>query len=145
MVRRAALAIWVAGEATIGNTCDMKIGPSRPLNVVERSVLELLLSADFDGVDALRAQAADVEVVGRCGCGCPSVDLDVAPSARLAVGLTSRLVPSELEILPVGEEPPGQVILFIDGGRLSYLEYVYFGDVPTDWPESRRLTPVPRT
>jgi hypothetical protein len=46
----------------------------RALTRRERSTLDALLSVDFEGVDALRSQSADVAVVGRCGCGCPSID-----------------------------------------------------------------------
>jgi hypothetical protein len=46
----------------------------RPLTERERAVLDALLSVEFEGVEELRAQAADVVVVGRCTCGCPSID-----------------------------------------------------------------------
>jgi hypothetical protein len=48
-------------------------------------------------------------------------------------------VPSELEVVPAGDEPPGQVIVFADDGRLSYLEYVFFGETPTTWPDPGRV------
>jgi hypothetical protein len=46
----------------------------RPLTARERDVLTALLAADFRGVARLRQQAADVQVRGKCGCGCPSID-----------------------------------------------------------------------
>ena len=46
----------------------------RPMTARERAVLTALLSADFEGVERLRAQAAQAQVFGGCGCGCPSVD-----------------------------------------------------------------------
>ncbi|REH39260.1 hypothetical protein BCF44_113115 [Kutzneria buriramensis] len=101
-------------------------------------MLDLVLSADFDGVHELREQARSAVVVGRCKCGCPSIALEVsddAPAARLA----SRLVPSEGDIL---DEPRGQIILFLDDGRLSYLEYVWFGDRPSEWPDPSRVRVV---
>lgn len=101
-------------------------------------MLDLLLSSDFAGADELREQAKSAVVVGGCDCGCPSVDLR-APRGASAVGLSSRLVPCELEVAPAGEEPPGQVILFADDGRLSYLEYVFFGETPAKWPDPRRV------
>ena len=45
----------------------------RPLTPRERAVLDTLLGST-DG--ALRSQAADVRVVGTCGCGCPSIDFE---------------------------------------------------------------------
>ncbi|MEV4601815.1 hypothetical protein AB0K15_30985 [Amycolatopsis sp. NPDC049253] len=119
----------------------MKIDPPRPLTAKERAILDLVLSPDFAGAAELRHQSTSAVVVGRCACGCPSVDLrteDSAPIARPG----SRLVPSELEVLPSGDEPPGQVILFTDGGRLSYLEYVWFGEPSTEWPELSRVRVV---
>ncbi|WIX75960.1 hypothetical protein QRX50_31360 [Amycolatopsis carbonis] len=116
----------------------METDPPRPLTGQERLMLDLLLSSDFVGAPELREQSRSAVVVGRCGCGCPSVDLltsDSAPIARVA----SRLVPSELEVLPAGEEAPGEVILFADDGRLSYLEYVYFDRPPADWPDPSRV------
>jgi hypothetical protein len=56
--------------------------------------------------------------------------------------LDSRLLPSELEIVPAGDEPPRQVILFADDGRLSYLEYVLYGRTPTEWPDPSRAQVV---
>jgi hypothetical protein len=37
-------------------------------------VLEALLAVDFQDVEALRRQVAEVAVVAMCGCGCPSID-----------------------------------------------------------------------
>jgi hypothetical protein len=119
----------------------VKIDPPRPLTAEERLMLDLVLSSDFDGVDELREQAKAAVVVGRCDCGCPSVDLQVEGRVP-AVRLDSRLVPSELEIVPVGDEPPGQVIVFADDGRLSYLEYVFFDDTPEVWPDPSRVQVV---
>jgi len=46
----------------------------RPMTARERAVLTALLTVEFDGVERLRAQAANAQVVGGCGCGCPSID-----------------------------------------------------------------------
>jgi hypothetical protein len=47
---------------------------ARPLTQREQAVLEALLMVDLDNVETLRRQAAEVVVVGTCGCGCPSID-----------------------------------------------------------------------
>jgi len=49
----------------------------RPLNKSERDALNYLLAADFPGVEELREQARVASVVGRCPCGCASVDFSV--------------------------------------------------------------------
>jgi hypothetical protein len=51
--------------------------PPRPLTPAESLVLGLLLSTEFPGVEALRAQARSAVVVGRCDCGCPTIELAV--------------------------------------------------------------------
>jgi hypothetical protein len=58
---------------------------AREPNRDERGILDALLTIDFPGRDALRAQAAAVAVTGAaCGCGCPSVSLAVHRSLRPA-------------------------------------------------------------
>ena len=125
-----------------GAVCDawlMQFDP-RPLNDDELAVLGLILARDFQGVEALREQAADVQVVGRCDCGCPSVDLEPLHQRRRS-DQGERLVPVELIVAPEGDGPPGEVILFVDDGRLSYLEYVHYSDTPPDsWPTVERLS-----
>jgi hypothetical protein len=112
----------------------------RPLNDDERAVLGRLLTRDFQGVQALREQAADVQVVGRCDCGCPSVDLEPLPELSRS-DQVGRLAPVELEVAPEADEPPGEIILFVDDGRLSYLEYVFYSDSPPkSWPTVERLS-----
>jgi hypothetical protein len=49
----------------------------RPLTENERVVLARLLSGEFPGADAFRAQIAATSVTGVCGCGCSSLTLAV--------------------------------------------------------------------
>ena len=58
-----------------GGACRME---PRSLPERERTVLDALLSVEFEGAAALRDQAAQAEVVGMCGCGCPSIDFQQA-------------------------------------------------------------------
>ena len=109
----------------------------RAVSDVERAVLRLLLSANFDGVAELRAQVDRATVTGRCACGCPSVELavpdDVPRSPR-----TGRLAPVEAR---AGDQT---IILFLDDGRLSYLELVDVGDRPPGgWPPVERMSITP--
>ena len=121
--------------------CGVEFEP-RPLTDDDHRVLDLILAATFDGVEPLRAQSRSVQVVGRCTCGCPSIDLAVTVDAPRAVRVDG-LVPVELNIAPLAEEPPGQVILFVRDGELSYLELVFYEDrPPTGWPASDRLSLV---
>lgn len=114
----------------------------RPLNDAERAVLDLLLEGSFDGVEELRVQAATAFVSGRCGCGCPTVYVTVAPDTPPAP-IASRLVPVAARVSPLTDEPPGEIILFLDDGRLTSMEYVFYSDQPpTHWPATERLSIV---
>lgn len=115
--------------------------PPRPLTADERDVLELLLSAEFDGASQLRLQAETAMSVGGCACGCPSVSLLVADGSAPRASLPSRLAPVELEIAPDQNGIGGDVILFVDDGQLSYLEYVsYTDETPKEWPRPSQLS-----
>ncbi len=54
--------------------------------------------------------------------------------------LESRCVPAGAQVVPVGDEPPGQIILLADDGFLSLLEYVWIDDdAPREWPDEDGL------
>ncbi|RKT53652.1 hypothetical protein [Saccharothrix australiensis] len=57
----------------------------RPLTERERAVLEALLAVEFRGAEVLRRQAAEVMVIGMCGCGCPSIDFRSTHGRGMAV------------------------------------------------------------
>jgi hypothetical protein len=116
----------------------MKIDP-RPLAVHERAILDHLLSLEFEGVEQLRRQAADATVVGRCDCGCPTIELATSADP-LEVAFESRLAPVEGRVVLEASEPPADVILFVDDGRISYLELVWYSEAPpADWPPVERV------
>jgi hypothetical protein len=112
----------------------------RPLTIAERSIIDALLTRTFEGVEELREQMRTARVVGRCDCGCPTIDIEPDADAPTAP-LDGPLAPVEGRIAPEGNGPPGEVILFIDAGRVTSLEYVFYGDtVPAQWPSLDRLT-----
>ena len=102
----------------------------RPLSQQESAALRALLSCDFVGGDALRRQA---ESATASGDGL-IIDLIVDPSLPAAV-VTSR-VPVDVPVIdPEGNH--GGLLLFVDDGRLSGLEYWWTGDAkPDDFPDS---------
>jgi hypothetical protein len=124
----------------VGQSVRVKIAPRR-LTSDEHAVLDLLLSVDFEGATELRAQARDATVVGRCDCGCPTVDLAV-PDTAPAADLHSRVSPVEGRVTTHGAEAPGEIVLFLTDGRLDSLEYVYYDLVPTSWPPIERIVTV---
>jgi hypothetical protein len=105
----------------------------RALGADELVVLRLLLSTEFDGVAELRAQVDRATVVGGCACGCPSIELAV-PGDVPRSPYAGPLAPVEAR---AGDQA---IILFLDGGRLSYLELVHVEDhPPTSWPAAVEL------
>ena len=104
----------------------------RPLNAEERSLIEFLLSVDFPGRDELRRQLDAVEVVGGCDCGCGSLDLKVGGPA-----MSSQ---SESPIPVKAYNDAVEVLLFVRGDLLSYLEFVFMQDTgPMSLPKPSEL------
>jgi hypothetical protein len=122
----------------------MRLDHPRPLNEAERRILDALLAVDFPGVAEIRAQMPHTMVVGRCDCGCPTVSLTVPNDIPAsAVHTPIRLAPAEGRVTPIANEPPGDIILFVDNGRMSSLEYVSYVDpAPSEWPPLDRVTVV---
>jgi hypothetical protein len=92
---------------------------ARVLTSDERAILDLLLTRDFPGRDALLAQAETVRTTGlSCGCGCPSFTLQ--PERTLPPADAPRM-PTDAH----GTDPNGNrvgVLLFVKDGYLSEVE-----------------------
>jgi hypothetical protein len=112
---------------------------SRPLTSNERGILDLLLTQDFQGVDALRAQVPHASVVGRCTCGCATVDLAVDKERCKPASSYGRPILSEAQVVVDDDEPLGGVIVFLDDGYLSALEIYSSGDPIPNWPSGDRV------
>lgn len=109
----------------------------RPLSATERQILGAMLALDFPGAPELRAQVPSTVVSRRCNCGCPSVDLVVEGDVPLAA-VTSR-VPVNAEVDGV---LGGGLIIFVDDGRLSGLEFYSVEDsTPSELPDLDRVRP----
>jgi hypothetical protein len=119
----------------------------RPLTEIEKQILVALLDPDFPGVGELRSRLPHTMVVGGCDCGCPTVYLAISSDVdRSSVRGIGRLAPVEARIAPVDQEPPGEILLFVDDSGLNSLEYVSYADRPPGaWPSLDRLTVVVRT
>ncbi len=92
-------------------------------------LVALLDFAPFEGRDDLRAQIDAALVTGGCGCGCASVDLEVADWAPHAV-VREPVVPNRASVLDEQGEPIGGVLIALRDGRLAVLEVYTFGDKP---------------
>jgi len=89
----------------------------RPMADEERDLVEALLGAAGAGAGRYLGQVEQLEVVGVCGCGCPSIDL-VSPAG----GRDGRPSPLVLADAESPEGTPVGVILWVCGGTLSGLE-----------------------
>jgi len=98
----------------------MRLDDPRPLNEAEKRIMAALLAPDFPGVGELRAQVADALVVGRCDCGCPTVELLVPPDVPSSIATThDRLAPVEGYVIPMQETSSSSWT-----GRMTCREYV---------------------
>lgn len=113
--------------------------PARLLAPREQVVLDLLLSQDFPGVQALREQARGVRAARGCTCGCGTIDLVPPPDAPLADLYRYGLAPTEAEVRDGNGEPLGGVMLFVEQGLLSSLEVYSFVEDPLPMPTLDQL------
>jgi hypothetical protein len=111
----------------------------RPLSAEERAALLALLNqANFDGRDNLLAQVESLQVVGRCTCGCATVDLAV-PSAPPSESVALP-IPNEAVVLCEDGEAIGGVLVFATDGFLTQLEVYDNGGGPiSPFPPVERL------
>ena len=100
----------------------------RPISVDERAVLERAIRvAPTDAVAPPSAKIDSLQVVGKCQCGCASVDF-----RRLLPGQTANLVADA-----IGETPSGEtvdVLVFALDGEFIGLEIVGYGEIPARLP-----------
>ncbi len=118
-----------------GSGSRMKKHMPRPLTTNEHELIEALLGAVRSGVGRYIGQLESAEVVGGCGCGCPSIDL--------VVGSKSGEGRAKPVILADAESPEGVpvgIILWARDGRLSGLEvHPWDGSVSVRLPHPETL------
>jgi len=103
--------------------------PPRPLTTAEREVLESMLSPDFPGAAQLRAQIPHTQVVAVWSPGLPSVDLSVSADADPAP-VADGEIPAGSEVRDEAGEYLGEILVWVEDGRLSALEYAWVTDDP---------------
>jgi hypothetical protein len=101
----------------------------RPISEAEAAVVEraLAVAAVDDSASALSTSVATLQVVGRCGCGCASVDF-----CRPATGHMAQMVADAVAKAPNGEDLG--VLVFALNGQLSGLEVYSYSDNPAPLP-----------
>ena len=110
----------------------------RSLTVGERELLAWLVRSGLSPDSPYVAQVSSARVVGRCDCGCPTIDLQVSASPP------ARELGLEDIVNAYGESPEGVkvgVILFARGGELCSLEvYSVEGEPTYTLPSPAALT-----
>jgi hypothetical protein len=106
----------------------------RALTYRERAALDRLLEADFPGVEALREQAKSAQGCGRAMVTQLRVD-DILPRASV----TER---QPVQAVVKGRGYDGGLLLFVEDGRLDWLEYWWVTDeMPDDFPPLDAIGP----
>ena len=98
----------------------------RPLTEEERKLLEWLLAHGSPDAKPFLSQIVNVNVVGKCTCGCPTIDLALGDREQ------RKTAPSHILADFVGKTPEGidvGVILHARDGEISELEVYAIPDV----------------
>ena len=109
----------------------------RPLTDRERDILDLLLAVDFPGAAELRQQAASVSAE-REGT---IIDLIVSAKSLPATVISRTPVQADVD----GDGYDGGLLLFVDDGRLSALEYWWVTEEQPDLMPPRTAIGAPIT
>lgn len=101
---------------------------NRLLNPEERTLIEWLIANGAPQARAYTQQLTALRVVGRCSCGCPTVDLALGDSQQNKTG------PSQILADFIGATPEGievGVILHVRQDQISELEVYSLGTTDT--------------
>ncbi|MFF0544112.1 hypothetical protein ACWEVD_03660 [Nocardia thailandica] len=110
----------------------------RALTVREAEVITTLLSRTVSGSGYLD-QIPFTRVVATWGPGSPSVDLEVLPEAVRVSPAKDGILANGAVTAP-GGAPIGELILWVEGGALSAIEYGWYTDErPVSLPETDRI------
>ncbi|BDU01053.1 MULTISPECIES: hypothetical protein [Nocardia] len=113
--------------------------PPRALTDLETSVVTKLLSSNAPGASEYLAQVPYSQVVATWGVGSPSVDLAVRPGAVQASGSPDGIFASGA-VTDRNGTPIGEVILWVENGWLSGIEYAWYTDErPHTLPEPGQI------
>ncbi|MET9027085.1 hypothetical protein ABZW96_15950 [Nocardia sp. NPDC004168] len=113
--------------------------PPRTLTDLETSVAMKLLSSGDPCASEYRAQVPYSQVVATWGIGSPSIDLAVRAGAVRASGSPDGIFASG-GVTDRNGSPIGEVILWVEDGWLSGIEYAWYTDErPLALPEPGRI------
>ncbi len=116
------------------------IPSDRELTAEERDLLRWLLAHGRADAEHYLPQVERVKVVGRCSCGCPSIDLAVG---GVGPDRAAGMVSLSDWLWPTPEGPLFGIVLFAIAGRLACLEAWSVDGLatPPHWPRPEQLVP----
>ncbi|MER6788860.1 hypothetical protein ABT330_30305 [Streptomyces sp. NPDC000658] len=93
------------------------------------AALETMLDVERPVHAALRRQLPHLSVLSRCSCGCGTAFFDVrTDEVEPAPTGPGTVVAAEARFLTEAGEHPGEVLVFAQGGYLSWLEVCSWSD-----------------
>jgi hypothetical protein len=104
------------------------IPENRQLNAGERTLIEWLIANGVPEARAFTHQLTELHVIGRCSCGCPTVDLAFRDSQQPTTG-PSQILADFFGVTPEGIEVG--VILHARQDAISELEVYSLGTTDT--------------
>lgn len=117
--------------------------PIKPRRLTNResAVVATLLSAGSAGAERYIWQIPHARVTATWGVGSPSVDLTVtAEPGRATEGVTDGIFANGA-VTDSDGSPIGEVILWVENGRLSGIEYAWYTEGrPEELPEPSAIT-----
>jgi hypothetical protein len=118
----------------------MTLGEPLPDEVI--ATLEYLLRRGDPLHDALLAQIPHARISSRCGCGCATVYFELGADAMPGpVDPAREPVVAEADIVTADGECPGQILVFVHRGCLSWLEVCSWDEPIATWPPLEQLQP----
>ncbi|WP_306361317.1 hypothetical protein [Nocardia sp. CC227C] len=119
----------------------MSVTPIQPraLTDLESGVITKLLATSRAGAHDYLRQIPYAQVVATWGIGSPSVDLAV-PAEVVAASDSTDGIFASAAVTDRGGAPIGEVILWVEHGRLSGIEYAWYTDErPQALPEPSQI------
>ncbi len=115
----------------------------RLLTGLESAVVGKLLAEGGVEAGEYLCQVAQAQVVATWGEGSPSVDLVVLPGPARAAGRAGGII-AEGAVSDQHGSPIGELILWVEDGWLSGIEYVWYTDErPAALPDPDQVQVVP--
>lgn len=108
----------------------MKADPyPRPLHQTEMAVIERILESGLPGSEILSLQLPHTKVTAPWAPDSPSIDLSTDGECAPAE-IPDGVFPARSIVIDDGGHPIGSLLIWVESGMLSALEYAWYSDEP---------------